>query len=216
MSEPYGHRSRVLAGVVLVGLLIACLVWAGATIGDLTETEYPDQADVRSEPAAYVGDQVVLGGTVVATDPVVIATRASGYGRFTLEDADARLKTGGAPLERGDRVTAFGTLTAESTLAVERALTRDPAETRYMLVVSALGGLLVVGRFVRHWRVDRTALAFVPRERSRGGHPDDGPERRGARAREGRADHSATTDDPRTGTHRDQRKRTRGGGEPRA
>ncbi|WP_207225270.1 hypothetical protein [Natrinema hispanicum] len=114
-------------------------------------------------------------------------------------------------------MTAFGTLTAESTLAVERALTRDPAETRYMLVVSALGGLLVVGRFVRHWRVDRTALAFVPRERSRGDRPDDdGPDRRGARACEGRADHSATTDDPRTSTHRDQRKRTRGGGGPRA
>lgn len=215
MSEPYGHRGRILAGVVLVGLLLGCSVWAGATTGDLTDSAYPDETDVEPNPAAYVGDQVVLGGYVVDTNPVVIATRASGYGRFTLVDADARLRTGDAPLERGDRVTAFGTLADDSTLAVERTVTRDSAETRYMVVASALGGLWVVGRFVRHWRVDRTALAVAPRERSRGGRPDRGGGLNGTR-RAGRADDRRASQSQTDG-HRDQGERTAtAGGEPRA
>ncbi|NUC72753.1 hypothetical protein HTZ84_10600 [Haloterrigena sp. SYSU A558-1] len=222
MSEPYGQSGRILAGIVLVGLLIGCSIWAGATVGDLTESRYPDETDVTPEPAAYVGDEVALGGYVVDTDPVVIATRASGYGRFTLVDTDARLRTADGPLERGDRVTAFGTLEDDSTLIVERAVTREPTETRYMLLASALGGLWVVGRFVRHWRVDRTALAFAPRDRSRSGRSDreNGPSGTGtrpaARANDRGADQSQT-DGPRTDAHSDQGDRTAAtGGEPRA
>lgn len=188
MSEPCGHYGRVLTGVVLVGLLIACLIWAGATTGDLTESEYSDKTDVTPEPTAYVGDQVALGGYVVDTDPVVIATRTSGYGQFTLVDANAQLRTTDDPLAQGDRVTAFGTLEDDSMLAVERTLTRDSSETRYMFAASALGGLWVVGRFIRQWHVDRTVLAFAPQERSRGGRSerDDGStgNRRTARERE--------------------------------
>lgn len=226
MSEPYGQRGRILAGVVLVGLLAACSVWAGATTGDLTESRYPDETDVTSEPAAYVGDRVALGGYVVDTDPVVIATRASGYGRFTLVDANARLRTDDAPLERGDRVTAFGTLEDDSTLAVERALTRDPSETRYMFVASALGGLWVVGRFVRHWRVDRTGLAIVPRERSPGSRSDHGNGRNGTRqatraserrTTQSRDDRPSAADGRRTDTHAERGERdASAGGDSRA
>ncbi|WP_164722040.1 hypothetical protein [Haloterrigena salifodinae] len=221
MSEPYGQSGRILAAIVLVGLLIGCLIWAGATVGDLTETQYPDETDVTPEPAAYVGDEVALGGYVVDTDPVVIATRASGYGRFTLVDANAQLRTDNAPLERGDRVTAFGTLEDDSTLVVERTLTREPTETRYMILASALGGLWVVGRFVRHWCIDRTALAFAPRKRSRSGRSDRGNGPRGtgtrptARANDRRADQSQT-DSQRSDAHRDQGDRTATRGEPRA
>ncbi|SDJ84699.1 hypothetical protein [Natronorubrum texcoconense] len=163
MSEPYGQRGRVLAGLVLLALLFGCLVWAGATTGDLTESRYPDEVEVTPDRESYVGDRVVLGGFVVDTDPVVIATRASGYGRFTLVDADAQLKNDDGPLEEGDRVTAFGTLEDESTLVVERTTTRESSETSYMLLVSALGGLVSAWWFVRHWCFDRGALAFVPR-----------------------------------------------------
>ncbi|WP_235920716.1 hypothetical protein [Natronorubrum halalkaliphilum] len=165
-SLPAGQRGRILAAVVLAALLGGCLLWAGATPGDPIDGAYPDEVEVTPAPESYVGEQVSLGGQVVDTDPVVIATRASGYGQFTLVGADERLQNADGPLDEGDRVTAFGTLEDESTLVVERTTTRQRAETRYMLVVSAIAGLWVAGRFVRGWRFDRETLAFVPRAQS--------------------------------------------------
>lgn len=237
MSEPYGQHGRVLAGFFVVTLLAGSLIWAGATAGDLTESRYPDEVDVTPDRETYVGEQVVLGGRVVDTDPVVIATRASGYGRFTLVDADARLRSGDGPLERGDRVTAFGTLEDDSTLAVERVMTRESSETSYMLLASALGGLWVAGRVVRHWRVDRSALAFVTRERPGSVRTvrDDGPgaarrsaperERQQGQSRErdaegrssGHDTGSSADDDRPPAEHRDQPRRSASdGGERRA
>ncbi|WP_238717376.1 Slp family lipoprotein [Natronorubrum halophilum] len=196
-----GQRGRLLAGVVLGALLGGCLLWAGATPGDPLESAYPDEVEVTPTPEAYVGEQVVLGGRVVDTDPVVIATRASGYGRFTLVNADDRLQNADGPLERGDRVTAFGTLEADSTLVVERTTTRKSSETGYMLAVSAIAGLWVAGRFIRGWRFDRATLAFIPRERS--SKTADQSSRRQGSDRSGRSQQART--------RQNQRARTDGG-----
>lgn len=164
MQEPFGQRGRFAAGAVLLAVLAGLVLWAGAVPSDLMESDHPNEVEVTPNRDAYVGEQVALGGRVVDTDPVVIATRASGYGRFTLVNADERLQNSDVSLERGDRVTAYGTLEDESTLVVDRTTVGDAAGTRYMLLVSFVGGLWVVGRFVRDWRFDRSRLAFVRRD----------------------------------------------------
>ena len=166
MQERIGRYGRVVTAVVLLAALAGLTVWAGATT-DLMSSGHPTEVDVTPNREAYVGERVALGGRVVDTDPVVIATRASGYGRFTLVDADEALQNAEGPLERGDQVTAFGTLADESTLIVDRTTVGDTAGTAYMLVVSFFGGLWVVGRFARDWRFDRRRLAFVRRDERR-------------------------------------------------
>ncbi|ELY37823.1 hypothetical protein [Natronorubrum tibetense] len=176
MTEPYSQFGRILAGIILVALLTGSLVLAGTTTGDPLEGAYPDESDVTPTPEEYVGEQVILGGFVVDTDPVVIATRASGYGQFVLVDVNTATGNIDAPLEIGDRVNTFGTLEDDSALVVERAITREGSEAQYMYLVSALGGLWVVWRFINHWRFDRSALAFRPRAQplgSRLGGRDD-------------------------------------------
>ncbi len=208
MSEPYGQSGRVLAAFVLGALLVGSLVWVGATAADPLESPYPDETEVTPEPEAYVGEQVVLGGFVVDTDPVVIATRASGHGRFTLVDADDHLQNAAGPLDVDDRVDAFGTLEDESTLVVERTTTRQPSETAYMYVVSAIGGLWVVGRFVRGWRFDRSTLAFVPRRRDDDSSQPVAPSEQAPET----ADSTSTHSEPdRDETQHDQHVRTSGG-----
>lgn len=165
MQEPFGQRGRLAAVVVLLAVLAGLVLWAGAVPSDLMSGGYPDEVDVTQNREAYVGEQVVLGGRVVDTDPVVVATRASGYGRFTLVNAEEGLQNSDASLERGDRVSAFGHLEDESTLIVERTTIGDVSGTAYMLVVSFVGGLWAFGRFARDWRVDFGRFALVPRDR---------------------------------------------------
>lgn len=164
MQEPFGQGVRFGAIVVLGVVLVGLTIWAGASPAEPMEQPGPDETDVTPNPSEYVGEQVTLGGFVVETEPIVIATRASGHGQFTLENGDSSLRTADGPLERGDHVSAFGTLEDESTLATERTVTRDSSEAGYMYAVSLLGGLWVVGQFVRDWRFDRETIAFVPRE----------------------------------------------------
>ncbi|MFP8955428.1 hypothetical protein ACLI4Y_01775 [Natrialbaceae archaeon A-CW3] len=166
-GEPFGQRGRLLAGVLLCCLLAGMMVWAGTTPHDPLEHQYPTDVEVTPSPETYVGEQVVLGGQIVDTEPVVIATRASGYGRFVLVDANAQVQNTERSLETGDHVTVFGTLTDEGTLVVEHGLIQNPDDRRYMFLVSVLGGLWVAGRFLNDWRFDRKALAFVPRSDAR-------------------------------------------------
>ncbi|MFP8890767.1 hypothetical protein ACLI4U_13500 [Natrialbaceae archaeon A-CW2] len=172
MSEPFGQHGRLLAGVLLFSLLIGMLFVAGTTANDPLEHQYPNEVEVTPNPETYVGEQVVLGGRITDTDPVTIATRASGYGRFTLVDANDQVQNADRPLETGDHVTVFGTLEDENTLVVEHGLTQSPDDRSYMFLVSFLGGLWVAGRFLTGWRFDRDTLAFVPRAdtKSEGSH----------------------------------------------
>ncbi|MFC6719909.1 hypothetical protein ACFQGT_18115 [Natrialbaceae archaeon GCM10025810] len=174
-NEPVGQRGRLLAGIALLAVLGGALVWAGATPDNPLGPAYPTEFEVMPAPEAYVGEQVILHGRVVDTEPVVIATPTSGSDRVTLVGAERYRGTVDGPLEPGVHMTAFGTLAEASTLTVERGLTRTPAEATYMYVVSALGGLWVAGRFGQGWRFDRQQLAFVPRADSRSTADRDGP-----------------------------------------
>ncbi|QLG49295.1 hypothetical protein [Natrinema halophilum] len=174
--EPFGHSGRFLAGVVLLGALLGLMYWTGAVGAEPLERGYPDEVDVTQNRDAYVGETVALGGIVVETEPVVIATQRSGYGRFTVVDADESLIQSSGPLETGDRVTAFGTLEDESTLVAERTVTDRLRDTLYMVLVSFGAGCWVLVRLVRGWRIDRDRFALVPRTATggNGGERDSG------------------------------------------
>jgi len=103
MQEPFGHRGRLAAGVVLLAVLAGLVLWAGAVPSDLMSGGYPDEVDVTPNREAYVGEQVVLGGRVVDTDPVVIATRPAATAGSPSSNADDGLQNSDAP---SSRVTA--------------------------------------------------------------------------------------------------------------
>lgn len=160
--EPAGQAGRLLAAAFLVAALAALFVWSGTLSPDPAVNRYPEERDVMPNPGSHAGERASIGGYVVGTDPVVIETGYSGPSRFTLEGA-ATAEGNVERLEDGDRVTAFGTITDESTIETERLVTQTAGEQGYMLVVSAVGGLWVAGRFLWGWRFDLATLSFVPR-----------------------------------------------------
>ena len=104
---------------------------------------------------------VSLYGTVVATDPLVV--------RATSNDASIDVTLHGADVVHatGDEVMVVGTLRDDRTLTVDRIVDRDrvadhePWEYGYLLVASLVGGLWVLRRVARQWRVDRAAVALT-------------------------------------------------------
>jgi len=112
VSRQASSSLAVLAGLVL---------WAGAVPSDLMSGGYPDEVDVTPNREGLRGRAGRPRRSRRRHGPVVIATRASGYGRFTLVNADDGLQNSDAPLEQGDRVSAFGHLgTSRPSSSTER------------------------------------------------------------------------------------------------
>lgn len=150
---------RGLAALLLLAVLGGLFVAAGADQPRPEVGDYPGDDEVGPNPNSYVGQQVSLGGSVVATEPLVVAVE---YG--TGETVHVTMTGIDRPVSTGDDVTAFGTLTEPRTLAVERAIVREPWELWYMYLVSFVGGAWVLTRTLRRWRVDLDSLAVVPRD----------------------------------------------------
>ncbi|TMT81680.1 hypothetical protein E2L06_17280 [Haloterrigena sp. H1] len=207
--EPFGQSGRLLAGVLLLIALVGLLSWAGTAAVDPLESTYPDEADVTTARDSYIGECVVLGGSVVETDPLVIATQPNGNGRFTVVQTADSFERSTGPLETGDRVTVFGTLEDTSTLGAERTISTDLWETFYMVVVSFIGGCWVLVRLVRGWRIDWDRGVLVPRltTPTSGGKPGVDPSL--SRGDETSADGSNERyqDRSKTDRHREQRDR---------
>lgn len=155
------QRLRFVAFLGLFITLGGLLVGAGTITVDPTMNNYPNEDDVVENPDAYVGDDVVYGGTVVETDPVRVAVEPETGATFyaTFENVDR-------PLSVGDEIIAFGTLQEGHTLDVDHTVVREPWEFYYMYVVSFIGGLWVLLRIRRYWCFDSERLAVVPREES--------------------------------------------------
>ncbi|TKR25450.1 hypothetical protein [Natronomonas salsuginis] len=149
---------RLLAIATLVAVLFGCFVLAGTVQPSPDDRNYPNEADIAADGERYVGDRVVVGGTVIETDPLTIeAEPIPGEPiAFVVED------TARTP-EVGDTLTVYGTLRSENRIRAIEPIHREPWEMQYMYLVSFLGGLWVLGRLCNGWRFDRESMSLVPR-----------------------------------------------------
>ena len=143
--------------VVAVSLLLLALVTLLAAHGTLT-----------ADPTAgrFPGNDAVAAGTLTAGDRVVVAGTArgdtAGGTRLGLYDGPT-VTVRGLDADPGADVWLYGTYEDEA-IHNERAVVRAPWEITYLYAVSAVGGVLTLGRVVRTWRVDTDRWVVVPRE----------------------------------------------------
>lgn len=140
-----------------IGLVLATAVWSGAMPSD-AET-YPSESEIVEHPDRYVGDEIVVDGPVVDTNPVVVAISGPDgeSGQFTVTGIS---KT----VEHGDELRVYGVLTDSKSIHSFEAIVISPWELRYAWVISFLAGLWVLVRFARHWTFDRSELVFQLRQ----------------------------------------------------
>ncbi|MFB6202613.1 MAG: hypothetical protein ABEI98_11470 [Halorhabdus sp.] len=154
-------QRRALGVIVLVGLLFGLFVWAGTTSPNPAANRYPGTTALLEDYDAYVGERVQVGGTVMRTDPVVIAISNGVASR------ELTVRNAGQSVEVGDQLVVFGTVRAGNTVVVAESRAREPWEAQYMYAVSFLGGLWVLGRLVNGWTINTNRWTVEPRDTKR-------------------------------------------------
>lgn len=158
--------------VCFVVLLAAIPFWFGALRPAPDEGAFPGPEDLSKNRDRYVGTNVVVRGTVVNTDPKRIQTRVNGQ-RFTFE-----LQNISRPITAGDSLRVYGTLVDRDTILVRNSVVPPAGGYRYAVVASIGGGIWVLVRLIRHWRINRDELGLRPRDNAT--HPYVSNRRRGS------------------------------------
>lgn len=151
-------RLRLVAIIVLVGVLTGLLVWYGSLPPDPAAGEYPGSDELTRDYAQYHGDRVVVSGPVLSTDPVVIdAVKGPVTYRLTITGVDT-------PVSRGEHLSVYGVVLEDRTIQAITAYAVPQSGLWYAYVTSFVAGLWVLGRLLSHWRLDRDPLGLTPRE----------------------------------------------------
>lgn len=163
------RRRRLALGLVLSLALLGLCVHYGATYDE--SWPHPTGDQLAEEKDEYAGERVLVFGDVQAIggDTITIhVTDGDGAVAAELEIRDVDLDEN---LEPGGIVQVYGVLETEPTATHDGSMVAEelgvvdpsPDATLYKHAVSAIGGLLAAGFFLRHWRIDYRRLRFEPR-----------------------------------------------------
>jgi hypothetical protein len=146
-----------------VAAVVLCGVFAmGAHFAATGEkhTPYPTTDDLAADYEASVGDTVVLFGTVRSVDETTDTARLaflSSYGPVEVTATNF-----GVDVEPGGSVQMLGTARPDKTIEIRRTAVVNPAGSSKLFKygVSAVGALLVLVAFFRHWSVQLRTLSI--------------------------------------------------------
>lgn len=150
---------RLAVAASLLATLGGLLIAYGSLTPAPAAGAYPSAETLVTEYDRYVGERVVVGGTVVATGPVRLRTSTpAGPFEVTVQNVER-------PVERGDSLRVFGIAHEGRTVHATRAIIVERTSLWFTYAVSALAGFWVLTRGVRHWRIDPTKWGLEPRSR---------------------------------------------------
>ena len=119
---------------------------------------YANQDEFIQTPNQYIGEQVVTGGFVQQTNPLLIEVET------TQGTHDVTITSAGLSPRKGDKVRVYGILTAPKTIESSNAFVVPQGGLWYTWSVSFFAGLWVLFRLIRYWTVDLSSLSFYSRE----------------------------------------------------
>jgi hypothetical protein len=163
------RRARLGTVVVLVGLLIGLCVWFG-TLGPAPNAgRYPTAENIVHDQQSYQDTRVVVSGTVVETDPVVIEAQYETVvnGQFVSDTTRFTIMGTTESIRSGHELQVFGTLTDAHVVHAANTVAIPPQRFLYMYLISFLAGLWVLGRLVQTWSFDGRTLSIHRRSTPR-------------------------------------------------
>ncbi|KAA9398996.1 hypothetical protein Har1130_12385 [Haloarcula sp. CBA1130] len=155
---------RVWVRVVIV--LGLCLTLGGlfvhAAVTEDQRSPYPDAAELSSGYDSYIGQQLMVFGTVTETSEDGMEIRAESDGTTII----LRVTGTRAAVEPGGVVQVYGMLEPDQTIAAERVEVVNSSQWAefYKYGASAIGALGFLLLFVRYWRIDRETWTLEARD----------------------------------------------------
>ncbi|NLV14100.1 hypothetical protein [Haloarcula argentinensis] len=152
---------------VRVGIaLVLCLTLGGLFVhAEMTEDKrspYPDAADLSTGYESYVGQQLMVFGTVTETSDSEMEINVESDGAaITLRVTGTK-----TAVEPGGVVQVYGTLEPGGTIAAERVEVVNSSRWAefYKYGASAVGALGFLLLFFRYWRIDRETWTLEARD----------------------------------------------------
>jgi len=155
-------RVWVRVVIVLVLSLILGGLFVHAAVTEEQRSPYPDGEDLSSEYESYIGQQLMVFGTVTETSESGIEIRVES------DETSITLNVTGtaAAVEPGGVVQVYGTLEPDQRITAERIEVVNSSRWAelYKYGASAIGAFGFLLLFFRYWRVDRDTWTLEARD----------------------------------------------------
>jgi len=155
------RSGRAILVLVFISAILALLVHYGGT--NSVHEQYPQPSEIEGDYDAHVGDRALLWGEVKSISledqrANISVLTANGTMRMTVDGFDTSVQSGG-------NIQVYGTLRSGQTIDADAVVVVNSsgASRLYKYATSAIGALLVVSYFFRHWWFDPDSLAFEVR-----------------------------------------------------
>lgn len=148
---------------VVIGLsLILGGLFVHAAVTAEQRSPYPDAEDLSSEYDSYIGQQLMVFGTVTETSESGMEIRAESDGTsitLTVTGTTAAVEPGGV-------VQVYGTLEPDQRITAERIEVVNSSRWAefYKYGASAIGAFGFLLLFVRYWRLNRDTWTLEARD----------------------------------------------------
>ncbi|EMA28830.1 hypothetical protein [Haloarcula japonica] len=152
--------------VRVVIVLVLCLTLGGLFVhAEVTEdrwSPYPDATDLSAGYESYVGQDLMVVGTVTETSEDEMEIKAESDG----EEIVLRVTGMKTAVEPGGVVQVYGTLKPDQTIAAEHVEVVSSSRWAefYKYGASAVGALGFLLLFFRYWRIDRETWTLEARD----------------------------------------------------
>lgn len=158
----FSRGRRVILILFLLTVLFSLLVVGGIDRPPAPELGiYPHTEEIAQQSTDYQNQSVSFVAQVVSTEPVIVrATYGTELGAKSIRLKITEL---GAIVNRGDRLQIFGVLIGPQTVRATNVVVVPQSGLWYVWVISFIAGLWILGRIIRHWKIDLQTWAFLPR-----------------------------------------------------
>lgn len=156
-------RRRALLFILLFGVQVGFMLHFGLIAEQCRTPNYnfcPETETLATEYQQYEGRTLTLTGTVVMTEPLVIAlSYHNGVLRVEVQSVERKVT-------RGSRLGVYGTLRPDHVIQAQDVIVHPATNRRVMFTVSVLAILLTAALGLYQWTFNRTQLVFHGRGES--------------------------------------------------